>query len=197
MIRSLFFLAMALVLLAVAAMDANAWAAEPSVITFTGVARTGTDTRRVAFHFFCSSSKGPNMTGVLAVELEIPDYNQLHAVFNFDPFEGPDANAGPLTQLQTTGARTKATDRFTAAGSVIPVGSAEAFSLGVDASRRDPGSLHKLAAVLRPLTDGTGHLLWVQGNAKTGGTPIAASLELTLAQSDQLKTALGPCLGAR
>jgi hypothetical protein len=194
MIRWLSVHALALALLAGVA---TAQTPEPSVMTFSGVARTGTDTRPVAFHFFCSSSKGSNINGVLAVELEIPDYDQLHAVFDFDPFEGPDAHAGALTQLQTSGTRTKASDRFTAAGSVIPVGSAEAFSLGVDASRRDPGSLHKLAAVLRPLTDGTGRLVWLQGNAKPGGTPLSASLELTPAQSDQLKAGLRPCLGAR
>ncbi len=172
-------------------------AAEPLVMTFPGVARIGTDTRPVAFHFYCSSNKSPNVTGVLAVELEIPDYDQLRAVFDFDPFEGPDAHAGPLTELRTTGGRAKASDRFSAAGSIIPVGSAEAFSLGVDASRRDPGSLHKLAAVLRPLTDAPGRLVWSQGNAKHGGTPMSASLDLAPAQSDQLKAGLQPCLGAR
>ena len=69
--------------------------------------------------------------------------------------------------------------------------------LGVDASRRDPGSLRKLAAVLRPLTEGPAQLTWQQGNARPGGTPMTAILELNEAQSERLKTGLGPCLGAR
>lgn len=170
---------------------------EPPGIAFDGVARTGTDTRPVRFRFFCSSNEGPNVTGVLAVELEVKDHEQLRAVFDFDPFEGPDANAGPLTLLRADGARTKASNRFAAAGSVVPSGSSEAFALEVAASRREPGPLRKLAAVLRPLVDGPGQLVWLQGNAKQGGTPMSASLNLTKTQSDQLKAGLGPCLGAR
>ena len=181
----------------IAAINAKAQVQDPSGITFDGVARTGADTRPVRFHFFCSSNQGANLTGVLAVELEVPDHEQLRAVFDFDPFEGPDAHAGPLTQLQTTGARTKAADRFTAEGSIVPVGSSEAFSLEVAASRRDPGPLRKLVSVLRPLIDGPGRLVWQQGNAKPGGTPMSASLDLAQAQSEQLKSGLGPCLGAR
>lgn len=180
-----------------AAFDAKAQVQDPSGIAFDGVARTGTDTRPVRFRFFCSSNQGPTVTGVLAVVLEIPEYEQLHAVFDFDPFEGPDAHAGPLTQLQTSGARTKANDRFTAAGSVVPSGASEAFALEVDASRREPGPLRKLAAVMRPLVDGTGHLLWLQGNAKPRGTPMTASVDLTQVQSDRLRSGLAPCLGAR
>jgi hypothetical protein len=191
------YLAYSLAALSIAAIGAKAQVQSPPGIVFDGVARTGTDTRPVRFRFFCSSNQGPNLTGVLAVVLEIPEYEQLHAVFDFDPFEGPDAHAGPLTRLQTNGARAKADDRFTAAGSVIPSGSSEAFALEIDASRRESGPLRKLAAVLRPLVDGNGHLVWLQGNAKSGGTPMSASLDLTQIQSDQLKSGLGPCLGAR
>ncbi len=128
------------------------------------------------------------------MELEIPKYEQLTAVFDFEPFEGPDAHAGPLTLLRATGARSKAGDRFAVAGSVIPSG---AFMLGIDASRREPGPLRKLAAVLRPLTEAPAQLAWQQGNAKAGGMPMTATIDLTPAQSEQLKTGLGPCLGAR
>ena len=177
--------------------DAKARDHDPPGIVFDGVARTGNDTRPVRFHFFCTSNDGTNITGVLAVELEILGYDQMHALFDFDPFEGPDAHAGPLTSLRADGARSKAGDRFAAAGSVVPSGSSEAFSFELAASRREPGSLRKLAAVLRPLSDGPARLVWLQGNAKPGGTPIDASLDLAKSQSDQLKTELGPCLGAR
>jgi hypothetical protein len=177
----------------------------PSEVVVDGSARTGSDTRPVRFHFFCSSNNGPSVTGVLAVELEIPQYEQLSRFFDFAPFEGPDAHAGPLTQLRSAGVRSKAADQFTAAGSIvpsgvpsgIPSGASEAFMLGVDASRREAGTLRKLAAVLRPLTEGPAQLAWQQGNAKPGGTPMTATLELSFAQSEQLKTGLGPCLGAR
>jgi hypothetical protein len=173
----------------------------PSEVVVDGSARTGSDTRPVRFHFFCSSNNGPSVTGVLAVELEIPQYEQLSTFFDFAPFEGPDAHAGPLTQLRSAGVRSKATDQFTVAGSIVPSdnpsGASEAFMLGVDASRREAATLRKLAAVLRPLTEGPAQLAWQQGNAKPGGTPMTATLELSLAQSEQLKTGLGPCLGAR
>jgi hypothetical protein len=166
-------------------------------IVFEGTARTATDTRPVRFHFFCSSNGGPNVTGVLAVELEIPQYGQLSKVFDFEPFEGPDANVGQLTLLHATGVRSKASDRFAAAGSIVPSGASEAFVLGVNASRREPGPLHKLAIVLRPLTEGPAQLAWQQGNARSRGPPMTASLALDTARSEQLQTGLGPCLGAR
>jgi hypothetical protein len=131
------------------------------------------------------------------VELEIPQYEQLRAVFEFEPFEGPDANAGSLTQLRSAGVRSKASGRFAAAGSIIQSGASEAFMLGVDASRREPGALRKLAAILRPLTEGPAQLVWQQGNAKPGRTAMIATIELGQAQSEQLRTGVGPCLDAR
>jgi hypothetical protein len=189
----------ALAVLAVAGISAGAQAQDrgPGGTVFDGTARTGSDTRQVRFRFVCSSNAGPNVTGVLAVELEIPQYEQLSPVFDFGPFEGPDAHAGALTLLRSIGVRSKAGDRFTAAGSIIPSGASEAFMLGVDVSRREPGPLRKLAAVLRPLTEGPAQLTWQQGNAKPGGTPMTATLDLDQPRSEQLKTGLGPCLGAR
>ncbi|HEX3990975.1 MAG TPA: hypothetical protein VHX39_07365, partial [Acetobacteraceae bacterium] len=80
-------------LFAIADLTADANAQAPDTV-FDGTARTGTDTRAVRFRFFCSSNNGPNITGVLGVELEVPQYEQLRPVFDFDPFEGPDAHAG-------------------------------------------------------------------------------------------------------
>jgi hypothetical protein len=176
------------------AIPAQAQDPDPEGIAFDGVARTGADTRPVRFRFFCSSNDGPNVTGVLSVELDVPEYEQSHTVFDFDPFEGPDAHAGPLTLLRANGTRTKASNRFTAEGSVIPFGSSEAFAFEVTASRREPGPLRKLAAVLRPLLDGTGQLVWLQGSAKPGGAPMNASLGLSRTEAEQLRTGLGPCL---
>jgi hypothetical protein len=183
----------AVALLAIACLTADANAQAPDIV-FDGTARTGADTRAVRFHFFCSSNNGPNVTGALAVELEVAQYEQLRPVFDFDLFEGPDAHAGPLTQLIAAGARSKASDRFAAAGSVVPSG---AFMLGVAASRRDARLLRKLAALVRPLTEGPAKLVWQQGNAKPGGPPMTATLELSKARSAQLKSGLGPCIAAR
>jgi hypothetical protein len=168
---------------------------------FDGEAKTGGDARRVRFRFFCSSNDGPNATGVLSAQLEVTRFEQLRDVFNFDPLEGPDSKAGALSRLQATGARGKAADSFTASGSIlaagISAGSTEAFMLEVSATRRNATRLQKLAAVLRPLLDGPGQLVWQQRNAKSGGTPLVATLDLAPAQSDQLKAGLGPCLGSR
>jgi hypothetical protein len=172
-------------------------AAQDSDLAFDGVARTGDDTRPVRFRFFCSSNNGPNLTGVLSVELEVLGFEQLRPVFDFDPFEGPDAHAGALTLLRTNGVRSKAEGRFTATGSIIPSGSGEAFMLEVTASRREAGPLRKLAAALRPLMDAPGRLEWRQGNAKNGGVPLVAGLDLTKAQGDELKAGVGACVDAR
>lgn len=166
-------------------------------IMFDAMARTGDDTRPVRFRSFCSSNDGPNVTGVLGVELEVMGYDQLHDVFDFDPFEGPDAHAGALTLLRANGVRDRAETRFAAAGSVVPSGTSEAFVLEVTASRRESVPLRKLAAALRPLLDGPGRLVWQQGNARSGGVPLIASVDISKAQSDQLQAGLGPCLSAR
>ena len=173
---------------------ADAQRPDPPGLTFDGVARTGADTRQVVFHFFCSSNNGPNVTGVLSVDLEVPNYQQLRPIFDFDPFEGPDADAGSRTVLRAGGARAKAADRFATAGSVQEGNGSESFTLEVSASRRESAPLRKLAAVLRPLLDGPGQLEWSQGSAKSGGTPMIASLDVTQPRADQLKAALGPCL---
>jgi hypothetical protein len=189
--------ALAVVAIAGVIVAAKAQVPAPPGIVFDGTARVGSDTRPVRFRFFCSSNSGPNVTGVLAVELEIPQYDQLSSVFDFEPFEGPDANAGPLTLLRTSGAHGTASGRFTVSGSIIPSGASEAFMLGIDASRRDAVPLRNLAAILRPLTGSPAQLIWEQGNASPGGKPMTATLVLNEARSAQLKTGIGPCLGAR
>jgi hypothetical protein len=186
--------------IAVAAMvpvPATAQSAGPPALAFDGTARTGSDTRTVRFRFFCSSNEGRDVTGVLAVDLETPRYEQLRAIFDFDPFEGPDSTEGALSALQTSGAHGKAVGRFTAAGSAAEGTGALSFVLEVNASRREAGPLKKLGTVLRPLLDGPARLVWVQGNAKKGGAPLTATLDLTPVQSDQLRAALGPCLNGR
>jgi len=181
--------------LAAALFLARAAAADP-VLTFEGVAHTGADTRPVRFRFICSANEGRDLTGVLSAELEVPAFETL-PTFDFIPFEGPDAHAGALSTLRADGARAKATDRFTASGSIEQGEPSDAFALEVTASRREAGPLRKLAAVLRPLLDGPAVLSWRQGNVKPGGMPIDAALDLTKARTDELRTVLGPCMNGR
>jgi hypothetical protein len=169
----------------------------PPGLAYDGEARTGADIRPVRFRFLCSSNDGHDVTGVLSIELEIPRYKQLRAIFEFDPFEGPDADAAPKTLLQGTGARSKSRGRFTTSGSAISNGAIDYFALDVAASRRESGALRKLSAVLRPLMDGAGALVWNQDNAKPKGAPMVATLDLARSQAEELKTALAPCLTGR
>src|SRR5690349_21169131 len=101
---------------AVLLLPLQAIAQQPDVV-LKGTAQTGSDSRAVQFRFACSANNGPNLTGVLSVELEVPQAEQLSKLFDFEPFEGPDANAGALSHLEATGAKTKAQADFTAAGS--------------------------------------------------------------------------------
>ena len=170
---------------------------DPGVV-FEGSAQTGADKRPVRFRFYCSANNGPNITGALAVALEIPHFEQLNAVFDFDPFEGPDASAGPLTHLQATGARAKAQGDFAASGFMPAPDPDAAFVLEVAAARRgNPARLAALTNVMRALVDGPSQLVWRQGNATKGGVPMNASLDLPNVRTDQLQAALGPCLGSR
>ena len=122
---------------------------DASVLTFDGVARTGADSRAVTLHVFCSPNEGRDVTGALGLDLEIPNQEQLRPVFDFDPFEGPDAHAGALTVLQANGARNKADGRFEAAGSIEDTGGVEiirAGSGGVAARAKTSGQTRRRAA---------------------------------------------------
>ncbi len=173
-----------------------------SGITFEGTARTGSDVRRVQFRFFCTSNKVSNITGApsalgaLSVEIEVPNFKQLGGVFNFDPFEGPEADAGSLalTHLQAGGVRTTMKGNFTVAG-WIAGDAPTSFVLGVSATRRQQtAKFGALANLLRELVDGPSHFVWRQESATSGGGSIQASLNLSAADAARLRTALGTCL---
>jgi hypothetical protein len=183
-----------------AAMPGGAMSQQPGYpgVVFEGSAQTGADTRPVRFRFYCSANSGPNVTGALAVAVEVPRAEQLKAVFDFDPFEGPDASAGSLTRLQATGARSKSQGDFSASGFVPAPDPDASFVLEVSAARRgDAARLATLANVMRALVDSPSRLLWRQGNATKGGTPMSATLDLAKDGADQLRAALGSCLGTR
>lgn len=197
MVNRCFLTLCSLAALAMPVTEAVAQRPDAAPAIFAGTARTGADTRAVRFRFSCTSNDGPNITGVLSVSLEIPRPDQLRSVFDFDRFEGPDSTTGALTQLQANGVRNKASNLFPANGSSQGAGRTEVFVLEVSASRRDQGALGRLVAVLRPLMDGPGQLVWRQGAGKPGGTPIHANLDLLQERADQLKAALGSCVAAR
>ena len=161
-------------------------------ITLPGHALTGPDARDVRFEFFCSSS-GRDMTGALAVNLHVPRHGELRARFDFDRFEGPDANAGRLTRLTTPAG----VGNF-GVGGWIGVAADQNFVFGINAARRgDAQRLAELARLLRPLTVGPAHLTWTQGQPRRGGVPLVATLEVSAGDSARLNRLLAPCLAAR
>ncbi len=173
---------------------------DPAAIGFNGVAKVGSENRTVRFRFFCSPNRGRS-TGILSAQIEIPKYEQLKAVFNFEPFEGPIAHAGALTTLQTNAAEIRLEDTFTATGSVlaaeISAGAFDSFLLEVNAAQKESPASRKLANVLRPLTDSPGTLTWRQDAAKPGDTPVYATLELTQPRVEQMKAVLHQCFPSR
>ena len=180
--------------LATLSWDATAQPPSASEAVFDATGRAGNASRPIRFRFMCTPNGGAGINGVLSVALEIPRPEQWRGGFDFEPFEGPDATAGALSHLQANGVRTKASNRFAAAGSTPDTGANAAFVFEIAASRRDPAGLGRVAAVLRPLMDGPGQLVWRQGNAKREGAPIAASLELLAERAERLKAVLSPCL---
>lgn len=175
----------------------QALAQRPEVV-LAGEAKTGGDSRVVHFRLFCTPNSGPNVTGALSVALEVPQVDQLRTVFDFDPFEGPDASAGALTHVETSGVRTKAQGDFRVSGAYVPAPPG-AFMLELSADRRAPGNarLKAIAALLRPLIDAPARLIWRQGNANPKGLPMVASLQVEQADAERLRTALSPCLAAK
>jgi hypothetical protein len=160
---------------------------------FTGEARTGADTRPARFVFTCSAN-GRNTTGVLGVSMALPRHDTLRPLFAFDRFEGPDATAGRLTRLQSSVGGASLSNRFVVSGS-IGVEADEPFIFGLYAARRgDQARLNDLGRIMRPLTQGSGKLVWEQLNVLRGGLPIIATLELGPIETERLRSLLGPCL---
>ncbi len=108
----------------------------PGTLRLSGEARTGADQRAARFEFVCSSN-GRNATGVLGVSVELPRHETLSPVFDFNRFEGPDADAGVLTRLETS---TGPAGRFAVSGS-IGVADDVPFVFGLYAARRRGGAL--------------------------------------------------------
>lgn len=180
-------------LLAALLLGAPLAAAQPlETILLRGHALTGIDTRDVRFEFLCSSG-GPNMTGVLAVNLHVPRHQQLRGIFDFDRFEGPDGKAGRLTQFHTYAG----TGNFMVGG-WMGVAPDQNFVFGLSAARRgDAQRLAELTRLFRPLTAGAAHLSWTQGQPRRGGVPLIATLAVSAEDAGRLRTLLAPCLGAR
>jgi hypothetical protein len=85
------------------------------------------------------------------------------------------------------------------AGSFSPTGTTSGdvgawFILDVSAALPEPIPLQKLAAVLRPLVDGPAKLEWRQDNVRKDGPPVVATLQLTRADTDDLRAVLESCL---
>jgi hypothetical protein len=179
--------------LAVRASFAHAQAPTTDFV-LTGRAVTGIDSRDVRATFTCSENQGSELTGVLSIVLEVPDVATLKPVFDFEPFEGPDAHAGARSHIAARANGALAQADFAASGS-IPAEPDTSFDLEVTAARRgEPRQLAALARVLRPLTTAPGILEWRQGNARRNGAPIVATFHLTAADAASLSVRLDACL---
>ena len=69
------------------------------------------------------------------------------------------------------------------------------FAFGLAAARRrDETRLREVSRLLAPRTAGPATLVWTQGNARVGGPPIMARLEVGAEDAARLRTLLTPCL---
>lgn len=181
-------------LLAFLLLGSPALAQPQQSLTLAGQARTGEDVRAVRFVFLCSANEGPNVTGALGLELYVAGHGSLRGAFDFDAFEGPDARAGRLTQLETTAAGTTTRLRAMVSG-WIGVDADAPFAFGLSAARRrDETQLREVSRLLRPLTAGAAQLVWTLGNTRPGGPSIVARLDVSPADAERLRTLLAPCL---
>jgi hypothetical protein len=160
-------------------------------LTLPGEARFGDDRRAVRFTFLCTPNAGPQVTGVLGVELAIPRHDTLRPQFNFDAFEGPDARAGRRTALESQAAGAAARMQAEVSGAI---GASEdaAFVFGLHAARRgEVARLAEVARLLAPLTLGAAQLGWTQWQPR--GAAIEARLAVSAADAARLRTLLAPC----
>jgi hypothetical protein len=166
----------------------SAWG---QTLTLPGEARFGDDRRAVRFTFLCSSNAGPQVTGVLGVELAIPRHDTLRPQFNFDAFEGPDARAGRRTALESQAAGAASRMQAEVSGS-IGVDEDAPFVFGLHAARRgEVARLSELSRLLAPLTLGAAQFSWTQWQPR--GQPIEARLAVSAADAARLRSLLSPC----
>lgn len=183
------------ILLLLLALMAPALARPGETLTLRGEAWTGADQRPVRFTFLCSANEGPQVTGVLGVDLAVPHHATLRPVFDFDAFEGPDAAAGPQTRLETTAEGATLRLHIAVSGSIgVAEDSPFVFS-AIAARRQDAARLAELSRLLAPLTRGAGQFTWTQDQPRAGGAAIRARLAVTAADAARLHQLLAPCLG--
>jgi hypothetical protein len=134
------------------------------------------------------------VTGVLGLDLTVPHHDTLRPLFDFDAFEGPDADAGRLTRLEASAAGAAVRLQTMVSGSIgVAEDSPFVFS-AIAARRRDAARLAELSRLLAPLTQAAGQLSWTQGNTRPGGPSIIARLEVSAADAARLHALLEPCL---
>ncbi|WP_376098516.1 hypothetical protein ACE7GA_08760 [Roseomonas sp. CCTCC AB2023176] len=128
-------------------------------------------------------------------------HDALRPVFDFDAFEGPDADAGRHTRIGATRPQALASAPLAASGWIgvednARPGEGLPFGFGIAAPIR--GDAARLAAVRQAVArvlDGPGTIVWHQGNTRPGGPPIVATVTLEAGQRDDLRRRLAPCLG--
>ena len=159
-----------------------------------GTAHVGTAMRAVTFRLSCALDR----TGInnIAIELDVPDAEQLQPGFDTDRFEGPDGQAAKIRVVAAVAAA-RAQIEFGSTGSYGNNGApattftfSAAFTPGPGA--RAQTDMQRLQAVAELLGRGPGHLDWrIDNPAK--GMPLEASADLSAADAGKIRAAMTGC----
>ncbi len=195
---------LSMAVLSLLALTAASAAAQPDgQLAFDGEARLGGEVRPASFAFLCATP-GPATSGALSLELYVASHDDFRSAFDFDAFEGPQANAGRRTRIGATREEAEASPPVSVAGWISgpgngPPGRGLPFGFGLSAGLRRGGArLEIVRALASRIVDGPGTVVWIQGNTRAGRPPIVATLRLDEASREALRRALRPCLsGAR
>lgn len=163
----------------------------PNGITLPGTAITGGDTRVVELALNCIPDRG---SGSLNIELHVPHFETLQSQFDFDPLEGPGANAGDKTRIGVSEQNAERSSATAVAG-WIGVTDDVPFDLGLYL----PGAVKP--AVVRHVRDTLsgilatgGQLVWIQENVKKGGPALVATFPISADIAQRLRQRLSLCL---
>lgn len=177
-----------------------AYAAEPAAAqdvrqaAFAGSARIGALQREVTIRLICARDRG--RVNNLAVELDIPDAEQLQPVFDVIPFEGPDGASAKMRLVVTVPAGQVAADLGSTGsfGNNGAPASTFTFASAVTPATRYRIAYRSVQRLARTLASGPSRLTWRIDNPSRGGPPIEAQADLAAADAARLWPAVSPCL---
>jgi hypothetical protein len=161
--------------------------ADPHRLTLAGEVQAASGTRSASLRLFCE----PAANGVVSVELWVPQAFTLKD-FDYDHFEGPDAEAGAreLSYLTVSGAAGTAEVTHAAAGWYSGE-DPDAFVFGVSERSHKPA---RIAAFLRAIAPEHTQLVWVQRGFADPHQALRATFNLDAATIASIRTTVEPCL---